>query len=59
MPYLQGHFFIQKGDYQSIPFSMGIEPFKENMVLDLNSFLIGGSKKMKALMLKTSRLFPI
>ena len=48
MPYLQGHLLLQKGDYQSIPFSMGVEPFKGNMVLDLNSFLIGGAKKMKA-----------
>ena len=48
MPYLQGHLLLQKGDYQSIPFSMGIEPSSNNQVLNLNSFLKVGAKKLNA-----------
>lgn len=48
MPYLQGQILLQKGDYHSIPFSMGIQPSSENRVFDINSFLAGGAMKMNA-----------
>ena len=48
MPYLQGQILLQKGDYHSIPFSMGIQPTAENRVLDINSFLVSGAMKMNA-----------
>ena len=48
MPYLQGQILLQKGDYHSIPFSMGIEPTRKNLVLDIDSFLTGGAMKLNA-----------
>ena len=48
MPYLQGQLLLQKGDYHSIPFSMGIEPAPESLVLDIDSFLTGGAMKLNA-----------
>ena len=48
MPYLQGQILLQKGEYHSIPFSMGIQPTAENRVLDINSFLVSGATKMNA-----------
>ena len=48
MPYLQGQVLLQKGEYHSIPFSMGIQPTAENRVLDINSFLVSGATKMNA-----------
>ena len=48
MPYLQGQLLLQKGEYHSIPFSMGIQPARENLVLDIDSFLKGGAMKMNA-----------
>ncbi|MBT7675374.1 MAG: hypothetical protein HN625_01125, partial [Flavobacteriaceae bacterium] len=48
MPYLQGQLLLQKGDYHSIPFSMGIKPDRESLVLDIDSFLTGGAMKMDA-----------
>lgn len=47
-PYLQGQLLLQKGDYHSIPFSMGIEPTLDNRVLQVNSFLEGGAKKINS-----------
>jgi ABC-type lipoprotein release transport system permease subunit len=47
-PYLHGQLLLQNGDYHSIPFSMGIEPTVDNRVLQVNTFLQGGAKKMNS-----------
>ena len=48
MPYLQGRVILQKGNYNSTPYSMGITPTEDNPVFDINSFLMGGALKMNA-----------
>ena len=48
MPYLQGRVILQKGNYNSTPYSMGITPTADNPVFDINSFLKGGALKMNA-----------
>jgi len=48
MPYLQAQLILQRDDYHSIPFSMGIEPNSGNSVLQIDSFLRGGFLRMIA-----------
>lgn len=48
MPYLQGQIFLQKGNYHSVPFAMGIEPTAETPVFDIDSFLEGGMIRMNS-----------
>ena len=48
MPYIQGQLLLQKGEFHSIPFSMGIDPNSGNSVLQVDSFLKEGFLKMNA-----------
>ena len=48
MPYLQAQLILQRDNYHSIPFSMGIEPDSGNSVLQIDSFLRGGFLRMIA-----------
>jgi ABC-type lipoprotein release transport system permease subunit len=41
-PYIQGHLLVQNRDYNSVPFSMGVEPTDDDGVLPINEFLEKG-----------------
>tara|TARA_B100002019_G_scaffold10072_1_gene8009 strand:- start:839 stop:2452 length:1614 start_codon:yes stop_codon:yes gene_type:complete len=45
-PYLQGQLLLQRDDFYSIPFSMGIDPNSKNSVLSIDAFLNEGFLKM-------------
>ena len=47
-PYIQAHVLLKKDDYNSIPYSMGIDPSEKKPVLQIDSFLKAGILKMNA-----------
>ncbi len=47
-PYVQAQLLLKKDGYDSIPFSMGINPDEEDPVLQIDSFLEAGAIKMNA-----------
>ena len=47
-PYLQGPLLVQKGDYHSVPLSIGIDLSSGTSVLPLNEFLKNGQMRMEA-----------